>query len=70
MSSTTARLSTSYRPRLRGEDRAQVAQDLAEGYEAGASIRAVADAADLSYGTARTLLLEAQVKLRGRGGAR
>ncbi|GGW99604.1 helix-turn-helix domain-containing protein [Streptomyces chryseus] len=70
MSCTTARLSTSYRPRLRGEDRAQVARDLAEGYEAGASIRAVADAADLSYGTARTLLLEAQVKLRGRGGAR
>ncbi|MEU0275976.1 helix-turn-helix domain-containing protein [Streptomyces sp. NPDC006307] len=70
MSSTTARLTTSYRPRLRGENRARVARELAEGYDAGSSIRALASGADLSYGTARTLLLEAQVKLRGRGGSR
>ncbi|MEW2631600.1 helix-turn-helix domain-containing protein [Streptomyces sp. NPDC048389] len=70
MSSTTPRLSTSYRPRLRDEDRARVTRELAEAYETGASIRALAAEADLSYGTARTLLLEGGVKLRGRGGAR
>ncbi|MFC8723675.1 helix-turn-helix domain-containing protein [Streptomyces bacillaris] len=37
---------------------------------ASTSIRGVAASLDLSYGTARALLLEARVKLRGRGGAR
>ncbi|WP_327415467.1 helix-turn-helix domain-containing protein [Streptomyces sp. NBC_01233] len=64
------RLTTRYRKRLKGDKRAKVRQALAEGYVAGASIRAVAESADLSYGTARKLLLEAEVKLRGRGGSR
>ncbi|MFC9341417.1 helix-turn-helix domain-containing protein [Streptomyces sp. NPDC057020] len=71
--STTAtgpRLAHRYRGRLNGEARVAKAGALAERYLAGASIRAVADWADLSYGTARQLLLEAGVKLRGRGGSR
>ncbi|MFG2404199.1 helix-turn-helix domain-containing protein [Streptomyces brevispora] len=70
MTSNMARLATSYRPRLRGDGRATMGRSLAEKYVAGASIRAVAEGADLSYGTARTLLLEAKVALRSRGGAR
>ncbi|MFH8577191.1 helix-turn-helix domain-containing protein [Streptomyces zaomyceticus] len=64
------RLETRYRERLKGEDRTKAAQSLAEGYVAGASIRGLAEAEDMSYGTVRKLLLEVPVKLRGRGGAR
>ncbi|MFE3378805.1 helix-turn-helix domain-containing protein [Streptomyces anulatus] len=70
MSTSTPRLGARYRPRLKGEERAEVRRVLAEMYEAGASIRAVAESAGLSYGLARLLLLEVPVKLRGRGGAR
>lgn len=64
------RLTSRYRARLKGEERARTARALAKEYDAGASIRAVASSADLSYGTARMLLLEAKVTLRGRGGGR
>ncbi|MGW6416345.1 helix-turn-helix domain-containing protein [Streptomyces sp. NPDC055055] len=68
--SPAPRMETRYRDRLKGDDRTAKARALAEEYVAGASIRALADSADLSYGTARKLLLEAKVTLRGRGGAR
>ncbi|MFE4329693.1 helix-turn-helix domain-containing protein [Streptomyces sp. NPDC056831] len=70
MSSNATRLKTKYRPRLKGKARAKKGRDLATKYEAGSSIRALAEWADLSYGTTRVLLLEAGVKLRGRGGKR
>ncbi|MFJ3274131.1 helix-turn-helix domain-containing protein [Streptomyces sp. NPDC086776] len=70
MSSSTPRLATKYRPRLKDKERSRKRRDLAEAYRAGASIRSLATWMDMSYGTARTLLLEANVKLRGRGGAR
>ncbi|MBT2453318.1 helix-turn-helix domain-containing protein [Streptomyces sp. ISL-86] len=54
------------RPRRRGEDREQLHQVLADAYNDGASIRALAAEHDLSYGLARTLLLEAKVELRNR----
>lgn len=63
------RLSAHYRKRLVGEDRARKRREVAETYVAGASIRAIAGSADMSYGTVRLLLLEADVKLRKRGGA-
>lgn len=52
------------RPRLRGDDRTRMRQDLADGYQAGDSIRALATAHDLSFGLTRILLLEANVTLR------
>lgn len=65
---TAPRVSSHYRRRLRGEERVRVARQLAQEYAAGSSIRGVASGADLSYGTARLLLLEAKVSLRRRGG--
>ncbi|MCY0957664.1 helix-turn-helix domain-containing protein [Streptomyces sp. H27-H5] len=67
---SAARPLSRYRSRLSGEKRAELRADIAQAYRDGASIRAVALAGDLSYGTARKMLLEADVKLRGRGGAR
>ncbi|PSK52409.1 hypothetical protein B0E38_04735 [Streptomyces sp. 111WW2] len=55
---------------IRGPDRVVLRQDLARDYRAGASIRAVAAEHRLSYGTARTLLLEEGVRLRTRVGTR
>lgn len=68
--STYTGLRSPYRDRLKGEARLAIGRELAKAYAAGASIRAVAEFADLSYGTARTLLLEQKVKLRTRGGFR
>lgn len=62
------RTGTTYRPRLKGEERARTARELARRYAAGASIRTVADEQGMSYGTTRKLILEAKVPLRGRGG--
>ncbi|MCF3960329.1 helix-turn-helix domain-containing protein [Streptomyces fuscigenes] len=62
------RLAQAYRPRIKGEARAHVARLLGEEYAAGASIRGLAVARAMSYGTVRQLLLEAKVPLRGRGG--
>ncbi|MFJ6014527.1 helix-turn-helix domain-containing protein [Streptomyces sp. NPDC092952] len=59
-----ARHEPTRRPRLRGEDRDRVRAALAKEYDAGTSIRALADERGLSFGLTRTLLLEAKVKLR------
>jgi hypothetical protein len=57
------------RRRLKNQDtRAALAGELKVAYEAGASIRQLASAHRLAFGTVRTLLLEAGVVLRGRGG--
>ena len=50
------------------ETRAALANELKLAYEAGASIRALASIHRVAFGTVRTLLLEAGVTLRGRGG--
>ncbi|MFJ7592473.1 helix-turn-helix domain-containing protein [Streptomyces sp. NPDC097617] len=62
-----ARHELTRRPRRRGDDRDQLRQTLADAYsDGGVSIRALAAEHDLSYGLARTLLLEAKVELRHR----
>lgn len=62
------RSGTNYRRRLKGAERTKVARALGVEYEAGATIRSLAADRGMSYGTTRQLLLEARVKLRGRGG--
>ena len=62
------RLGSTYRPRIKGPERAAVARDLAAEYASGATIRYLADDRNMSYGTVRKLLLEAKARLRGRGG--
>ncbi|MET9819622.1 helix-turn-helix domain-containing protein [Streptomyces sp. NPDC006355] len=57
-----------YRPRLKGQERADVARSLGREYDAGATIRSLAADRSMSYGTVRQLLMEAKVTLRGRGG--
>lgn len=55
--------------RLADEDTRQALRDeLRAAYVAGASIRELAAARKLAFGTVRTLLLEAGVTLRARGG--
>jgi len=56
--------------RLFGPDRPKVARDLRRRYEDGATIRAVAKAAGISYSAARDLLREAGTVLRPKGIAR
>ncbi|MET9138859.1 helix-turn-helix domain-containing protein [Streptomyces parvulus] len=58
------------RPRLKGTDREKAKARAVELYATGCSIRTVAIDIERSYGFARTLLLEAGVRLRTRGGAR
>lgn len=55
-------------PALKGDARTALANDLAERYRNGASIRALARRTGRSYGTVHRLLSEAGVTLRGRGG--
>ncbi len=55
--------------RLTGADRAKLADELAERYAAGASIRALAEETGRSYGFVHRILSESDVPLRGRGGA-
>ncbi|MFP3119535.1 helix-turn-helix domain-containing protein [Streptomyces sp. Iso 434] len=55
------------RPRLRGDERQDTVVALAASYAAGASIRALAEERDMSYGLVRTLLLDHGVALRSRG---
>lgn len=50
------------------EARARLTNKLKSAYEAGASIRELAAEQHLAFGTVRTLLLEAGVALRSRGG--
>jgi hypothetical protein len=56
------------RPRLTGPERTQLAEKLRDDYEAGSTIRSLAQRNGYSYGTVHTLLLEAHTKLRKRGG--
>ncbi|MFC8332803.1 helix-turn-helix domain-containing protein [Streptomyces olivaceus] len=62
------RLQQGYRPRVRGAARRRLARSLKADYDAGATIRSLADERSMSYGTVRLLLLEAKTTLRGRGG--
>lgn len=62
------RVGTTYRPRIKGSERAALARSLGRAYVGGATIRALAADRGMSYGTVRKLLLEARVTLRGRGG--
>jgi hypothetical protein len=57
-------------PRLHGADRTQTAEQLADRYLTGDTIQGLASTTGRSYGTVRTLLLEAGVKLRPRGSGR
>ncbi|MGK2309207.1 helix-turn-helix domain-containing protein [Cutibacterium sp. V947] len=56
-------------PRLVGEARQAMAEELAGRYNAGASIRSLARESGRSYGLVQKLLREAGVKFRPRGGA-
>lgn len=55
--------------RVTGDERDRLATDLKARYDAGASIRALADFTGRSYGFVHRLLTETGVQLRGRGGA-
>lgn len=53
--------------RVLGTDRERMAAQLAEGYNAGMSIRELATEHQRSYGFIHRVLLEAGTALRGRG---
>jgi len=55
--------------RITGSAREKLTADLRKKYEKGQSIRALADGTGRSYGFVHRLLLDADVPLRGRGGA-
>ncbi len=55
--------------RITGAAREKLAADLGKKYEKGHSIRALAEGTGRSYGFVHRLLLDAEVPLRGRGGA-
>ena len=55
-------------PNIRADERTDVATELAEMYAAGSTIRSLAARTGRSYGVVHTLLLEAGVTLRDRGG--
>lgn len=55
--------------RITGTQRDKLATDLKKKYEKGASIRALAEQTGRSYGFVHRMLSEADVTLRGRGGA-
>lgn len=55
--------------RVTGSERDKLANDLKKKYNAGASIRALAESTGRSYGFVHRVLTESGVKLRGRGGA-
>ncbi|MFF0813815.1 helix-turn-helix domain-containing protein [Rhodococcus sp. NPDC003318] len=54
--------------RVSGGDRDEMQSELRDRYLSGASIRSLAETTGRSYGFIRTLLTEAGVELRGRGG--
>jgi predicted transcriptional regulator len=57
--------------RLRsGPDRDKLAAELKAQYEAGASVRSLAESTGRSYGGVHRLLTDAGVAFRSRGGAR
>lgn len=55
--------------RIAGAQRTRLAAELRQRYEAGASIRSIADETGRSYGFVQGLLKETGAPLRGRGGA-
>ena len=55
--------------RVTGADRSKLATDLKKRYDAGESIRSLANATGRSYGFIHRILTETGVTLRGRGGA-
>jgi hypothetical protein len=55
--------------RITGNERTKLATDFKKRYEAGASIRDLAADSGRSYGFVHRVLVDAGVKLRGRGGA-
>jgi hypothetical protein len=55
--------------RITGADRVALAEKLKKRYESGASIRELAADTSRSYGFIHRILVDAGVKLRGRGGA-
>ncbi|MFD6856799.1 helix-turn-helix domain-containing protein [Rhodococcus sp. NPDC060086] len=54
--------------RVTGESRDRLQAELKRRYEAGASIRTLAQETGRSYGFVHNVLVESQVRLRGRGG--
>ena len=55
--------------RVTGGDREKMAGDLKKRYEAGESIRLLAESSGRSYGFVHRILNESGASLRGRGGA-
>ncbi len=55
--------------RITGPARDKLAVDLAKKYQKGQSIRALAEGTGRSYGFIHRLLVDAEIPLRGRGGA-
>ncbi|MET7931331.1 helix-turn-helix domain-containing protein [Streptomyces sp. NPDC005349] len=55
--------------RITGAAREKIAAQIKTAYENGASIRAIAQDKERSYGFVHRILTEADVTLRGRGGA-
>ena len=55
--------------RVTGDDRDKLADDLKNRYEAGESIRVLAQSSGRSYGFVHRILTESGATLRGRGGA-
>jgi hypothetical protein len=55
--------------RITGSDRDKLAAELRKKYDAGQSIRALAESSGRSYGFVHRILTESGVELRGRGGA-
>ena len=52
-----------------GSDRDKLAAEMKKKYEAGASIRVLAESSGRSYGFVHRILSESGATLRGRGGA-
>ncbi len=55
--------------RITGQARDKLAVDVAKKYQKGQSIRALAEGTGRSYGFIHRLLVDAEIPLRGRGGA-
>ncbi|GAA2229432.1 helix-turn-helix domain-containing protein [Streptomyces nogalater] len=55
---------------ITGAAREELAREMKQQYEAGRSIRAIAEAYGRSYGFVHRVLTETEVSLRGRGGER
>ncbi|OEJ28912.1 transcriptional regulator [Streptomyces agglomeratus] len=55
--------------RITGTARDKIAAEIKSAYEGGASIRTIAQDKGRSYGFVHRILTEADVTLRGRGGA-